>query len=97
MVGFLAPYQTRIFAVGVKETLVHVHLHLQSVPAAALCGGVALYLLALSAFKRRNVGSFNYPRLVTSAALLLLTPIVFATFPVDFSTASVLSPCSRAW
>jgi low temperature requirement protein LtrA len=65
-----------IFAVGVKETLVHVHVHLSSVPAAALCGGVALYLLALSAFKRRNVGSFNYPRLVASAALLVLTPIV---------------------
>jgi low temperature requirement protein LtrA len=65
-----------IFAVGVKETLVHVHVHLSSVPAAALCGGVAIYLLALSAFKRRNVGSFNYPRLVASAALLALTPIV---------------------
>jgi len=65
-----------IFAVGVKETLVHVHVHLSSVPAAALCGGVALYLLALSAFKRRNVGSFNYPRLVASAALLALAPIV---------------------
>jgi low temperature requirement protein LtrA len=65
-----------IFAFGVKETLVHVHTHLQSVPAAALCGGVALYLLALSAFKRRNVGSFNYPRLVASGALLALAPIV---------------------
>ncbi|HEY8236423.1 MAG TPA: low temperature requirement protein A [Gaiellaceae bacterium] len=65
-----------IFAIGVKETLVHVHSHLQSVPAAALCGGVALYLLALSAFKRRNVGSFNYPRLVASAALVALAPIV---------------------
>jgi low temperature requirement protein LtrA len=65
-----------IFAVGVKETVVHVHVHLQSVPAAALCGGVAIYLLALSAFKRRNVGSFNYPRLVASAALLALAPIV---------------------
>jgi low temperature requirement protein LtrA len=60
------------FAFGVKETLVHVHAHLTSVPAAALCGGVALYLLALSAFKRRNVGSFNYPRLVASAALVAL-------------------------
>jgi low temperature requirement protein LtrA len=61
-----------VFAFGVKETLDHVHAHLGSVPAAALCGGVALYLLALSAFKRRNVGSFNYPRLVASAALVAL-------------------------
>jgi low temperature requirement protein LtrA len=64
-----------IFAVGVKATLVHVHAHLESVPAAALCGGVALYLLALSAFKRRNVGSFNYPRLVASAVLLAFAPV----------------------
>jgi low temperature requirement protein LtrA len=64
-----------VFAFGVKETLVHVHTHLPSVAATALCGGVALYLLALSAFKRRNVGSFNYPRLVASAALLVLAPI----------------------
>ncbi len=31
-------------------------------PPVALCGGAALYFLALSAFKRRNIGSFNYPR-----------------------------------
>ena len=38
----------------------------------ALCGGVALYLLALSAFKRRNVGSYNNPSLVAATALTLL-------------------------
>jgi len=64
-----------IFAFGVKTTLAHVHAHLHSVPAAALCGGVALYLLALSTFKRRNIGSFNYPRLVTAAALATLAPV----------------------
>jgi low temperature requirement protein LtrA len=64
-----------VFAFGVKETLVHVHTHLTHVPAIALCGGVALYLLALSAFKRRNVGSFNYSRLVAAAVLIALTPI----------------------
>ena len=64
-----------IFAFGVKTTLAHVHAHLHSVPAAALCGGVALYLLALSTFKRRNIGSFNYPRLVATAALVALAPV----------------------
>jgi low temperature requirement protein LtrA len=64
-----------VFAFGVKETLVHVHARLDGVPAVALCGGVALYLLALSAFKRRNVGSFNYPRLVAAVALLALAPV----------------------
>jgi low temperature requirement protein LtrA len=62
------------FAFGVKTTLAHVHAHLNAVPATALCGGVGLYLLALSAFKRRNIGSFNYPRLVTAAALVALAP-----------------------
>jgi low temperature requirement protein LtrA len=61
-----------IFAFGVKTTLAHVHSHLESVPALALCGGVALYFLALSAFKRRNIGSFNRPRLAAAAALVVL-------------------------
>ena len=50
-----------VFAIGVKRVLLGLHAHLDVVPAFALCGGVALYLLALSAFKRRNVGSFNRP------------------------------------
>ena len=57
-----------LFALGVKKTLAHVGDDLEAVPAVALCGGVALYLVALSAFKRRNIGSFNCPRLVAAAA-----------------------------
>ncbi|HEX6701990.1 MAG TPA: low temperature requirement protein A [Gaiellaceae bacterium] len=68
-----------IFAFGVKTTLTRVDLHLHGVAAASLCGGVALYLAALSGFKRRNVGSFNYPRLVASAALAALVPITLVT------------------
>lgn len=64
-----------VFAFGVKATLAHAHAHLEGVAAAALCGGVALYLLALSAFKRRNVGSFNYPRLGAAAVLVALAPV----------------------
>ena len=44
-------------------------------PAAALCGGVALYFVALSALKRRNIGSFNRPRLVAAAMLAGLAPV----------------------
>jgi low temperature requirement protein LtrA len=62
-------------AVGVKKTLAHVGDELHDVPAVALCGGVALYLLALSALKRRNIGSFNVPRLVAAAALVALAPV----------------------
>ena len=64
-----------VFAIGVKKTLAGVDAQLDAVPAIALCGGVALYLLALSAFKRRNIGSFNVPRLVTAAALVALAPL----------------------
>jgi low temperature requirement protein LtrA len=64
-----------IFAFGVKVTLAHVHAHLASLPAAALTGGVALYLVALSALKRRNIGTWNYPRLVAAAVLACLAPV----------------------
>jgi low temperature requirement protein LtrA len=64
-----------IFAVGVKKTLAHTGAQLHTVPAVALCGGLGLYLLALSTFKRRNIGSFNYPRLVATALLAAFTPI----------------------
>ncbi len=77
-----------IFAFGVKTTLAHVHAHLQSLPAAALCGGVALYLLALSTFKLRNIGSFNNPRLVAAAALVALAPAATA-LPALLSLALV--------
>jgi low temperature requirement protein LtrA len=67
-----------IFAVGVKKTMGHVGDELDSVPAVALCGGVALYFLALSTFKRRNIGSFNWPRLVAAASLVALAPVATA-------------------
>jgi low temperature requirement protein LtrA len=67
-----------VFAIGVKRTLLQVDAHLQLVPAVALCGGVALYLLALSAFKRRNIGSFNRPRLVVAGLLAGLAPAATA-------------------
>jgi low temperature requirement protein LtrA len=64
-----------LFAFGVKTTLAHHADHLATVPAVAFCGGVALYLLALSSLKRRNIGSWNYPRLVAAALLVVLTPV----------------------
>jgi low temperature requirement protein LtrA len=67
-----------VFAIGVKRTLADLDSHLSTVPATALCGGVALYLLALSAFKRRNIGSFNRQRLALAAVLLALIPLATA-------------------
>jgi len=76
-----------VFAVGVKRTLEEGG-HLHAVPATALCAGVALYLLSLSAFKRRNVGSWNQPRLTAAAALVALAPIA-TTVPALLSLALV--------
>jgi low temperature requirement protein LtrA len=64
-----------LFALGVKEALLGESHELSGVAAVSLCGGVALYLVALSAFKRRNYGSYNYPRLVAAAVLVALTPL----------------------
>ena len=44
-----------LVALGFKKTLGHVHAHLHVVPATALLGGTALYLLAHVAFRWRNV------------------------------------------
>jgi low temperature requirement protein LtrA len=77
-----------LFAVGVKKTLAHVGEPLHTVPAIGLCGGIALYLVALSAFKRRNVGSFNQPRLVAGVVLAASVPLAL-TLPAIASIAVV--------
>jgi low temperature requirement protein LtrA len=82
-----------VFALGVKKTLGHVDHELAAVPAVALCGGVALYLVALSAFKRRNVGSFNRPRLVAAAVLVALAPIATAVPAL----AALVATAAVAW
>ena len=64
-----------LLALGIKKALAHVEDPLETVPAVALCGGVALYLLAHIAFRLRNVRSVNRPRLVTAAVLLALIPL----------------------
>jgi low temperature requirement protein LtrA len=67
-----------VFAIGVKRTLIELHAHLEIVPATALCGGIALYLVGLSAFKRRNIGTWNTQRLVAAALLVALIPVATA-------------------
>jgi low temperature requirement protein LtrA len=70
-------------ALGMKKVLTYVadpEHHdlgdaLPRVPLVALFGGAVLYLVALSALRRRNVGGWNVQRLVASAALLALLPV----------------------
>jgi low temperature requirement protein LtrA len=63
-------------ALGVKKTLGEVDEPLKTVPAVALCGGVAVYLLGHVAIRWRSVHSLNRQRLI--AGLLALALIPFA-------------------
>jgi low temperature requirement protein LtrA len=60
--------------VGLKRTLIDVGAPLKVVPAAALLGGAAVYLLAHVAFRLRNVHTLNVRRLVCAGVLLALVP-----------------------
>ena len=62
-------------AFGLKTTLAHVGDALDSVPAAALVGGVALYLLGHVAFRWRQVHTLSRQRSVTAVGTLLLYPV----------------------
>ena len=63
-----------MLAVGLKRTLLDVGGPLKTVPAAALLGGAAVYLLAHVAFRLRNVHSLSVRRLVCAGILLALVP-----------------------
>ena len=68
-----------LVALGIKKTLSHVGDPLGTIPAVALCGGVALYLLGHNAFRLRDAGSISVPRLVATAAALVLIPLALRT------------------
>ena len=55
-----------LVALGMKKTLGHVEDPLKTVPAVALLGGAALYLLSHVAFRWRNVHRFSTQRLVVA-------------------------------
>jgi low temperature requirement protein LtrA len=64
-----------LFALGVKKVLEHTGDPLEDMPAVALCGGLALYLLAHVGFRLRNVGSLSRTRLLAAAVCLALIPV----------------------
>ena len=64
-----------LLAVGLKKTELAVDEPLKTIPAIALCGGVAIYLLAHIAFRYRNVGTFNRHRALAAVAVLALIPL----------------------
>jgi len=67
-----------LIAVGIKRALLGVEDPLHLVPAAALLGGAAVYLLAQVAFRLRNMQSVSYGRLLCALALLALVPAAAA-------------------
>jgi low temperature requirement protein LtrA len=64
-----------LVALGLKKTLEHPEDALKLVPAAALLGGTALYLLAHVAFRWRNVHRFNRYRLSCAVLMAALVPL----------------------
>ncbi len=67
-----------LFALGLKKTLGHVDDSLDVVPAFALLGGVAIYLLGLAAFRYRHVHTLNSRRLALALVLFALIPAAVA-------------------
>jgi low temperature requirement protein LtrA len=64
-----------LVALGMKKTLGHVEDPLKLVPAAALLGGTALYLLAHVAFRFRHIHNVNTRRLGLAVLLVAFVPL----------------------
>jgi low temperature requirement protein LtrA len=82
-----------LFALGLKTTIGHVGEALDTVPAVALCGGTALYLLGHIAFLFRATGYVFRRRTVGTIALLVLIPVALA-IPALAALALVSAVCS---
>jgi low temperature requirement protein LtrA len=64
-----------LVALGVKKAIGHVDEPLETIPAVALFGGIALYYAGHLGFRLRNVHSLNRPRMVALVACLCLIPV----------------------
>jgi low temperature requirement protein LtrA len=82
-----------LFALGLKTTLDHVGVELDTVPAVALCGGTALYLLGHVAFLFRTTGYVFRRRTVGAVVLLALVPVAVAV-PALAALALVSAVCA---
>jgi low temperature requirement protein LtrA len=80
-----------LLAVGLKLTLEDVSTSLKLVPAFALLGGAAAYLLAHVAFRLRNMHTLSRRRLVCAIVLLALAPVTVAVGISSLATLGVLA------
>jgi low temperature requirement protein LtrA len=82
-----------LVALGLKTVVAHVSDPLETIPAAALCGGVALYLLSHDAIRYRSVGSINSRRVLAATAAAALVPAATRVDAV-VSVALVTAVCT---
>lgn len=93
-----------LLALGIKKTIEHVEDPLGVVPSVALCGGVALYLVAQVAYRRRCQEPVEPQRLIAALACAALIPLVvvvpafagLAALAVVCAALSVYEPVRRA-
>jgi low temperature requirement protein LtrA len=78
-----------LVALGMKTSIAHAGEHLHAVPAFALLGGTAVYLLGLVGFRYRHVHTINRRRLGLAIVLLILIPVATA-MPALISLAIVV-------
>jgi low temperature requirement protein LtrA len=76
-------------ALGVKKTIADIGDPLGTIPAVALCGGVALYLLGHNAFRLRDFGSVSVPRLVVT--ILCCALVLMAVSVSSLITLAILT------
>jgi low temperature requirement protein LtrA len=81
-----------LFALALKQSLGHLGDELDTVPAVALCGGPAMYLLAHDAMRFRTSRTYNGRRLLTVAALVALIPAALSV-PALAALAAVTTVC----
>ncbi|HEX2097424.1 MAG TPA: low temperature requirement protein A [Solirubrobacterales bacterium] len=64
-----------LIALALKKTLAHVGDPLELVPAFALVGGLAAYLLGHVAFRYRHIHTINWRRLTLAVVFLAMLPL----------------------
>jgi low temperature requirement protein LtrA len=67
-----------LFAFGMRTTLAHVHAEMHLIPALALCGGSALYLLAYVALRWRVSRTLSRGRGIASLTFVAVWPVALA-------------------
>jgi low temperature requirement protein LtrA len=81
-----------LFALGAKKLLEHPGDPLKEMPAVALCGGLAVFALGMTAFRLRNTRTLAGPRVVAAAVCLALIPLA-----MEASALVALAALAGVW